>query len=109
MATIRTTGASLTNSVDINANSISLFDNTTNKYENIENVFVKDSHIMTAIPNESIVYEYPPDSINDDNISGLKSMIKYITTKAKRSSFNFGDNSNIIIKKWRSLRKRIRD
>ena len=28
MATIRTTGASLTNTVDINANNISVFDNT---------------------------------------------------------------------------------
>ena len=35
MATIRTTGASLTNTVDINANNISVFDNTQNKYINI--------------------------------------------------------------------------
>ena len=35
MATIRTTGASLTNTVDINANNISLFDDEQKKYINI--------------------------------------------------------------------------
>ena len=39
MATIRTTGASLTNSVDLNANNISVFDNTIGKYININDIY----------------------------------------------------------------------
>ena len=100
MATIRTTGASLTNSVDINANSISLFDDATSKYLNIEKVFVNNSQIISAIQNENKEFEYPIEEISDNNISGLHSMINYINThKGKKPNYYFEDNSNIIIKK----------
>ena len=48
MATIRATGASLTNTVDINANNISLFDDDQNKYININQVYVNNSQIIEA-------------------------------------------------------------
>ena len=48
MATIRTTGANLTNSVDLNANNISVFDNTAGKYININDKYISTSEIIKA-------------------------------------------------------------
>ena len=101
MATIRTTGASLTNSVDINANNISVFDNKQSKYVNINQVYIHDSQIIEASQKENHKFEYPIEDINDDNISGLHSMINYINTHTgkKPNYYFYEDNSNINIKK----------
>ena len=101
MATIRATGASLLNTVDINANNISVFDNKQSKYININKVYVHDSQIIEASPNENNKFEYPIEDINDDNISGLHSMINYINTHTgkKPNYYFYEDNSNINIKK----------
>ena len=101
MATIRTTGASLTNSVDLNANNISVFDNTAGKYININDKYINTSEVIKATKNEQQQYEYPSDEITDTNISGLLSMINYIKTHSQNKGVNYyyEDNSNIIIKK----------
>ena len=101
MATIRATGASLLNTVDINANNISVFDNKQSKYININQVYVHDSQIIEASPNENNKFEYPIEDINDNNISGLHSMINYINTHTgkKPNYYFYEDNSNINIKK----------
>ena len=101
MATIRATGASLLNTVDINANNISVFDNKQSKYININKVYVHDSQIIEATQNENKKYEYPSEDINDNNISGLHSMINYINTHTgkKPNYYFYEDNSNINIKK----------
>jgi hypothetical protein len=100
MATIRTTGASLTNTVDINANNISVFDNTQSKYININERYVNNSQIIESSLNGNNKFEYPIESISDKNVSGLKSMINYIeNNNGKSSNYYFEDNSNIIIKK----------
>ena len=101
MATIRTTGASLTNSVDINANNISVFDNKQSKYVNINQVYIHDSQIIEASQKENHKFEYPIEDINDNNISGLHSMINYINTHTgkKPNYYFYEDNSNINIKK----------
>ena len=67
MATIRTTGASLTNSVDLNANNISVFDNTAGKYININDKYLNTSEVIKATKNEQLKYEYPSDKITDTN------------------------------------------
>ena len=101
MATIRATGASLLNTVDINANNISVFDNKQSKYININEVYIHDSQIIEATPNENNKYEYPSEDINDNNISGLHSMINYINTHTgkKPNYYFYEDNTNINIKK----------
>ena len=101
MATIRATGASLLNTVDINANNISVFDNKQSKYININEVYIHDSQIIEATPNENNKYEYPSEDINDHNISGLHSMINYINTHTgkKPNYYFYEDNTNINIKK----------
>jgi hypothetical protein len=101
MATIRATGANLLNTVDINANNISLFDDEQRKYVNINQVYVHESQIIEALPNENNKFEYPIEEINDNNISGLHSMINYINThRGKKPNYYFyEDNSNINIKK----------
>ena len=101
MATIRTTGASLTNSVDLNANNISVFDNTAGKYININDKYINTSEVIKATKNEQQKYEYPSDEITDTNISGLLSMINYIKTHSQNKAVNYyyEDNTNIIIKK----------
>ncbi len=43
MATIRATGASLTNTIDINANNISVFDDNQSKYININETHVNNA------------------------------------------------------------------
>ena len=70
MATIRATGASLTNTVDINANNILLFDDNQNKYININEVYVNNSQIIEASLNGNNQCEYPPADITDHNVSG---------------------------------------
>ena len=57
MATIRATGASLLNTVDINANNISVFDNKQEKYVNINDVYIRNSQIIEATKNENNKYE----------------------------------------------------
>ena len=101
MATIRATGASLLNTVDINANNISVFDNKQSKYININEVYIHDSQIIEATPNENNKYEYPSEDINDNNMSGLHSMINYINTHTgkKPNYYFYEDNTNINIKK----------
>ena len=98
MATIRTTGASLTNTVDINANNISLFDDNQNKYININEVYVNNSQTIESSLNGN-KYEYPQEDISDHNVSGLQSMINYIKNNKKSSIYYYEDNSNFNIKK----------
>ena len=85
MATIRTTGASLTNTVDINANNISVFDNTQSKYININERYVNNSQIIESSLNGNNKFEYPIESISDNNVSGLKSMINFIKNNDEKS------------------------
>ena len=100
MATTWATGASLINTIDINANNISVFDNTQKQYININERYVNSSQIIESSLNGNNKFEYPIESISDDNVSGLKSMINYTKNKnGKSSNYYFEDNSNIIIKK----------
>ncbi len=101
MATIRATGANLFNTVEINANNISLFDDEQRKYVNINQVYVHDSQIIEALPNDNNKFEYPIEDINDNNISGLHSMINYINThtRKKPNYYFYEDNFNINVKK----------
>ena len=97
----RTTGASCKNIVDIVANSIQLYDpNGSGHYTNIDDIFVKQSQVIPATQNASGVFDFPPESINDYNVSGLQSMIDYINTHTRtKPSYSYEDNSSIIIKK----------
>ena len=101
MATIRTTGASLLNTVDISANNISVFDNQQEKYVNINEVYVHNSQIIEATKSENNKYEYPTEDINDHNVSGLQSMINYFNTHTgkKPNYYFYEDSTNINIKK----------
>jgi hypothetical protein len=101
MAAIRATGASLLNTIDINANNISVFDNKQSKYININDVYIHNSQIIEASPNENNKFEYPIEDVNDNNISGLHSMINYINshTGKKPNYYFYEDNSIINIKK----------
>ena len=77
----RTTGASLKNTVDIIANSISLYDPSgSGRYNDINDVFVNQDQVISAEPNDRGIFEFPVDKINDDNVSGIQSMIDYIRT-----------------------------
>ena len=44
MTTIRATGSTLTNTVDINANNINVFNHGLKKYQNINEIFVNSSN-----------------------------------------------------------------
>ena len=104
MATIRATGASLLNTVDINANNISVFDNKQSKYININKVYVHDSQIIEATENENKKYEFPSEDINDNNISGLHSMINYINTHTgKKPNYFFTKIIQILISKRKQI------
>lgn len=96
----RTTGASCKNTVDVIATSISLYDPTDNgHYTDLNDVFVNKTQVISAQPNESAVFEYPDDQINNQNVSGLQSMIDYIRTHKPKPSFTYEDNSLTIVKK----------
>ena len=96
----RTTGASCKNIVDVIANSIALYDATDNgHYADLNDLFVNQAQVIKAEPNQSAVFEYPNDKINNENGSGLQSMIEYIRTHKPKPSFAYEDNSLTIVKK----------
>ena len=100
MSTIRATGSTLTNTVDINANNINVFNNGLKQYQNINEIFVNNSQIIEASKNTNNVYEYPSEDITDENISGLKSMLDYINSHSKKNvNYYYEDNNNIMYKK----------
>jgi len=57
---------------------------------NINERYVSNSQIIESSINGNNKFEYPIESISDNNISGLKSMINYIKNNNGKSS-----NSNI--------------
>jgi hypothetical protein len=85
--------------VDLVANSISLVDDS-GKPTNIRDFFVNKDEVIKAVQVDGS-WQYPPETINDENVSGLKSMINYIksnTSKAK-PGYSYEDNSTTIQKK----------
>ena len=97
----RTTGASCKNTVDIIATSISLYDaNGNGHYTDINDVFVNQDQVIVAEPNEKGIFEFPDDQVNDNNVSGLQSMIEYIKTHSRQKpNITYEDNSLTIVKK----------
>ena len=62
-------------------------------------IFVNKANVISAEPNQSAVFEYPNDQINNQNVSGLQSMIEYIKTHKPTPSFTYEDSSLTIVKK----------
>ena len=95
----KSSGPSCSNIVDLVASSISLVDNT-GHYNDINDIFLHQDEVITAnkIGNK---YEYPAESINDENVSGLQSMINYINTHMPKpkAGYSYEDNSITLIKK----------
>ena len=95
----KSSGPSCTNIVDLVATSISLVDNT-GHYNDINDIFLHKDEVITA--NQiGTKYEYPNETINDENVSGLQSMINYINTHMPKpkSGYAYEDNSITSIKK----------
>ena len=77
----RNNGLNMRNYIDILANSISLIDG--DEAVNIRDLFVEETQIKSNHEVEDVnthkkSYEYNTEDINDENISGLESMIRYI-------------------------------
>ena len=101
----RNNGLNMRNYIDILANSISLIDG--DEAINIRDLFVEETQIKSNYevedPNTLIKsYEYITEDINDNNVSGLESMIRYIKSHSKsinKNIQNYEDTTNIIRKK----------
>ena len=95
----RSSGPSCTNIVDLVATTISLVGNT-GHYNDINDIFLHKDEVITAIQNGN-KYEYPNESINDENVSGLQSMINYINTHMPKpkAGYSYEDISITLIKK----------
>ena len=108
--------ASLTNSIDITANSISLLDENNNG-RNIYDLFIDASDVKIPIPkinpnDESTRYDYIESDVNNDNVAGLKGMINYVSsnyksiTEPSNRNYIYEDNSQVIIKKNKKTTKK---
>ena len=107
---------SLTNSIDIVANSIHLLDENNNG-RNIYDLFIDASDVKIPIPkinpnDESTRYDYIESDVNNNNVAGLKGMIDYMSSNFKDISdksnrnYIYEDNSQIIIKKHKKTTKK---
>ena len=95
----RNNGLNMRNFIYILANSISLIDD--NEAINIRDLFVEETQVKSNHEVEKS-YEYNTEDINDENISGLESMIRYIKSHSSNISKNiqnYEDTTNIIVKK----------
>jgi hypothetical protein len=87
------TGMNLRGTVDIIANSVSLVDQ--NEINEIRTLFIDNSRVKTATENNK-VFEFNDSDINDANIPGLQSIIKYCKSHFNKSTPGiFLDESNI--------------
>ena len=101
----RNNGLNMRNFIDILANSISLIDG--DEAINIRDLFVEESQIKSNYEVEDPIthkktYEYMTEDINDDNVSGLESMIRYIKSHSNsinKNIQNYEDTTNILVKK----------
>ena len=101
----RNNGLNMRNFIDILANSISLIEG--DEAVNIRDLFVEESQIKSNYEVEDPIthkksYEYNTEDINDESISGLESMIRYIKSHSKsinKNIQNYEDTTNIIVKK----------
>ena len=88
----RSSGPSCNNLVDLVANFISLVDDS-GKPTNIRDFFVNKGEVIKAIQTDGS-WKYPPETINAESVSGLKSMINYI--RATRQKRNLGIHTKTI-------------
>ena len=100
----RNNGLNMRNYIDILANSISLIDG--DEVINIRDLFVevtkvKSNHEVEDVNTHKKSYEYNLEDINDDNVSGLESMIRYFKSHSPSISKiiqNYEDTTNITVK-----------
>ena len=101
----RNNGLNMRNYIEILANSISLIEG--DEAVNIRDLFVeetqiKSNHEVEDVNTHKMSYEYNTEDINDENISGLESMIRYIKSHSKginKNIQNYEDITNILVKK----------